>query len=301
MCPSRRRTTQGAGPRRRGSRPGPPSPAQPAPWRRRLPHGRALRHPGVRSCRSALPATPRRRARRPAGCGRRCRVLAARHAPPRSRQPSAAPPPRGGRRTKAATAGSHLRCSHVVEAKRLVRASVMKRRSLLTDAERDAAGRSLLAHGLALGGSTRVVTAYAAVGTEPPTRPLLEALVERGVRVLLPVVGADGALEWGDLIDWTQLATSALGLLEPAPTTGATAAAESADLALVPAVAVDRAGHRLGRGGGYIDRWLARTSPGRVVAVVYDDEVLHAVPHEPHDRRVDAALTPSGVISVPGG
>src|SRR3954447_23478774 len=301
MCPSRRRTTQGAGPRPRVRRPGPPSPAQPAPWRRRLPHGRALRHPGVRSCRSALPATPRRRARRPAGCGRRCRVLAARHAPPRSRQPSAAPPPRGGRRTKAATAGSHLRCSHVVEAKRLVRASVVERRSLLTDAERDAAGRSLLAHGLALGGGGRVVTASAAVGAEPPTRPLLEALVERGVRVLLPVVGADGALEWGDLIDWAQLEQSASGLLEPAATTGATAAAQSADLALVPALAVDRTGHRLGRGGGYFDRWLAGATPARVRAVGFDHEALPAVPQEPHDQRVDAALTPSGVISMPGG
>ena len=192
-----------------------------------------------------------------------------------------------------------------MEAKRLVRASVIERRSLLTDAERDAAGRSLLAHGLAhslaLGGGARVVTAYAAVGSEPPTRPLLEALVERGVRVLLPVVAADGALQWGDLVEWAQLEESASGLLEPAATAGATAAARSADLALVPAVAVDRTGHRLGRGGGYFDRWLADARPARVVAVVYDDEVLPAVPHEPHDQRVDAALTPSGVISMPGG
>ena len=192
-----------------------------------------------------------------------------------------------------------------MEAKRLVRASVIERRSLLTDAERDAAGRSLLAHGLAhslaLGGGARVVTAYAAVGSEPPTRPLLEALVERGVRVLLPVVAADGALQWGDLVEWAQLEESASGLLEPAATTGATAAAQSADLALVPALAVDRTGHRLGRGGGYFDRWLAEARPARVVAVVYDDEVLPAVPHEPHDQRVDAALTPSGVISMPGG
>src|SRR5438874_1418365 len=92
----------------------------------------------------------------------------------------------------------------------------------------------------ARGGGARVVTAYAAVGSEPPTRPLLEALVERGVRVLLPVVAADGALQWGDLVEWAQLEESASGLLEPAATTGATAAAQSADLGLVPAAAIAR-------------------------------------------------------------
>lgn len=188
-----------------------------------------------------------------------------------------------------------------MEAKRLVRASVIERRSLLTAADREAAGHLLSVHGLALGGGAKAVTAYAAVGTEPPTRRLLEALVERGVRVLLPVAGADGALEWGDLTHWAELTLSASGLLEPAATTSAAAAARSADLALVPALAVDRAGQRLGRGGGYFDRWLAEAAPARVVAVVYDDELLDAVPHEPHDRPVNAALTPSGLISVTGG
>ena len=185
-----------------------------------------------------------------------------------------------------------------MEAKRLVRASVLARRYRLTDVDREAAGRSLRSHGVALAGDARVVAAYAAVGTEPPTRPLLEALVERGVRVLLPVVSAEGALRWGDLRDWAQLAASPMGLLEPEPTRDAARAAAAADLLLVPAVAVDRAGHRLGRGGGYFDRWLAQGAAGRVVAVVYDDEVLDEVPHEPHDHRVDAALTPSGLVSV---
>ena len=147
-------------------------------------------------------------------------------------------------------------------------------------------------------GDIRVVAAYASVGSEPPTRPLLEALLERGVRVLLPVATAEGGLAWGDLLDWAQLVSSATGLLEPIATADAAEAARAASLMFIPAVAVDRGGHRLGRGGGFFDRWLPERRSGRVLAVVYDDEVLDAVPHEPHDRRVDAALTPSGVVPL---
>uniref|UniRef100_UPI0030EF2491 5-formyltetrahydrofolate cyclo-ligase n=1 Tax=Aquipuribacter hungaricus TaxID=545624 RepID=UPI0030EF2491 len=86
-----------------------------------------------------------------------------------------------------------------------------------------------------------------------------------------------------------------------------TAAVASCDLVLVPALAVDRAGTRLGQGGGSYDRALARahTAPGRrpgeggplVLAVVHDDEVLDdLLPREPHDVAVHGALTPSGVV-----
>jgi 5-formyltetrahydrofolate cyclo-ligase len=69
-----------------------------------------------------------------------------------------------------------------------------------------------------------------------------------------------------------------------------------ADVILVPALAVDVSGHRLGRGGGSYDRALTRVRPGQtVLGVVHDDEVLDAVPFEPHDRTVEGALTPSGV------
>ena len=66
-----------------------------------------------------------------------------------------------------------------------------------------------------------------------------------------------------------------------------------------PALAVDRHGHRLGRGGGYFDRALAAVPPSMSVAVVYDDEVLDEVPTQPHDRDVGAALTPSALRPLP--
>jgi 5-formyltetrahydrofolate cyclo-ligase len=147
-------------------------------------------------------------------------------------------------------------------------------------------------------GSSQVVAAYAAVGFEPPTRPLLEALVGAGLRVLLPVV-AGTQLLWGELSEWSALVPSTIGLLEPDNVSDAAAeAAARAELVLVPALAVDRAGHRLGRGGGYFDRWLPETATSRLVAVVYDDELVDQVPVEPHDRLVSAALTPTGVVPL---
>lgn len=180
----------------------------------------------------------------------------------------------------------------------MLRASGLRLRAGRSEAERDSAGALIAAHGLTAAHGVRVVAAHVGVGAEPPTQPLLEALVTSGVRVLLPAV--DGhLLGWGELRDWSGLRTSALGLLEPALTTDEEgAAARAADLVLAPALAVDRAGYRLGRGGGFYDRWLAQARPGRVLAVVYDDEVVEHLPHEPHDRRVDAALTPSGVVPL---
>jgi 5-formyltetrahydrofolate cyclo-ligase len=197
-----------------------------------------------------------------------------------------------------------MRCSHVVEDKRLLRVGIARRRAARSAAERAAAGERIAAHGLAAAQGRRVVAAHVGVGTEPPTRPLLEALIADGVRVVLPVVSGHD-LAWGDLQGWSALQQRALGLLEPATTSpDAAAAAAAADLLLLPALAVDRAGHRLGRGGGYYDRWLAHAvgsaAGGALVAVVYDDEVVDALPHEAHDRPVEAALTPAGLIRLQG-
>jgi len=71
-----------------------------------------------------------------------------------------------------------------------------------------------------------------------------------------------------------------------------------ADVVLVPLLAWDEKGQRLGYGAGYFDRALARISPAQIAAVVYDDEVLDEVPVEPHDRPVGAALTPSGLLPL---
>ena len=143
------------------------------------------------------------------------------------------------------------------------------------------------------------VAAYISVGNEPGTGPLVERLHALGRRVVLPVLLPDDDLDWAAYAGPDRLAPASRGLLEPdGPRLGPEALA-TADVVLCPALAVDRAGARLGRGGGSYDRALGRVPLGTFVcALLYDGEVLDAVPAEPHDRPVTAAATPSGVVML---
>jgi 5-formyltetrahydrofolate cyclo-ligase len=142
-----------------------------------------------------------------------------------------------------------------------------------------------------------VVAVYLSGGTEPGTDPLIELLGRLLVETMAPVLTADSDLEWASLTAHTVRRGGLRDTLEPASPRLGLEAIASADLVLIPALAVDRDGHRLGRGGGSYDRALTRIRNGQLVlAVVHDDEVFDAVPNEPHDRPVDGALTPSGVL-----
>ena len=144
------------------------------------------------------------------------------------------------------------------------------------------------------------VSAYVATADEPPTGPLLDALRGRGTRVLLPVVGDDG-LDWAEYEGEEHLAPARWGLAEPTGRRLGAAALADADAVLVPAMLVDRAGRRLGRGGGYYDRALVRARPGVPrIALVFDEEVVDEVPAEDHDQPVTAAATPSGLVRLGG-
>ncbi|MEI5676506.1 MULTISPECIES: 5-formyltetrahydrofolate cyclo-ligase [unclassified Nocardioides] len=140
------------------------------------------------------------------------------------------------------------------------------------------------------------VAAYVSIGTEPGTGLLLRALADAGRRVVLPVLLPDGDLDWGTYRGDTSLAPARRGLLEPVDRLGVDAVA-TADVVLVPGLAVSPTGMRLGRGGGSYDRALARVPVGTFTCVLLnDDEVGVEVPVEPHDRAVSAAASPSGIV-----
>ncbi|MYT31001.1 5-formyltetrahydrofolate cyclo-ligase [Streptomyces sp. SID8354] len=143
------------------------------------------------------------------------------------------------------------------------------------------------------------VAAYVSIGGEPDTHALIDALRAAGVRVLLPVLLPDNDLDWAVYEGPEHLVPASWGLREPDGPRLTPEAVVEADVVLLPGLAVDRTGLRLGRGGGSYDRVLARLErsgrPTSLVVLLYDDEVLERVPAEPHDRRVHAAVTPSGV------
>ncbi|WP_033312129.1 5-formyltetrahydrofolate cyclo-ligase [Streptomyces iakyrus] len=162
------------------------------------------------------------------------------------------------------------------------------------------AGRALELPELARAGT---VAAYVSVGSEPGTLTLLDALRARGVRVLLPVLLPDNDLDWGPYEGEGSLARvqhgSRMALFEPAGERLGPDAVTTADAVLLPGLAVDARGMRLGRGGGSYDRVLARLERAAahpaLVVLLYDSEVVGLVPAEPHDRPVDAVVTPAGV------
>jgi 5-formyltetrahydrofolate cyclo-ligase len=142
------------------------------------------------------------------------------------------------------------------------------------------------------------VAAYISIGAEPGTGALLDALTAAGKRVILPVLQPDHDLDWGTFRGASALAPARMGLLEPVDQLGRDAVA-TADVVLVPGLAVSATGDRLGQGGGSYDRALGRVPVGTpVVILLYDDEVGLDVPVDPHDRPVTAVATPSRWLSL---
>ncbi|MBX7450776.1 5-formyltetrahydrofolate cyclo-ligase [Mycolicibacterium sp. 3033] len=190
------------------------------------------------------------------------------------------------------------------ETKTQVRAAILAARAASTPQQRSAEAAALSAHVLAwvVPGST--VCAYVPVGSEPGSADLLDALTDRGVRVLLPIAredhhGVPEALRWGVHHAGT-LIRAPFGLREPRPPHLPPEVVTEASTVLVPALAVDRRGARLGRGAGFYDRTLHRAAAGAaLVAVVRDDELVDALPYEPHDVRMTHAVTPRlGVVTL---
>ena len=188
------------------------------------------------------------------------------------------------------------------DAKHALRRQLLTARAALTGEQRDRAGRLLRDAVLTLPQvqMAGTVAAYYSVGTEPPTRSLVYALWKRGTYVLLPRLRSDDHLDWASYEGPESMTPAGHGLLEPAAEPG-THSITSADLVIVPALAVDRRGNRLGRGRGCYDRALARVGPLiPVIALLYEGELLDQVPAGARDRGVTMAARPEAGVTPVG-
>jgi 5-formyltetrahydrofolate cyclo-ligase len=179
----------------------------------------------------------------------------------------------------------------VVSAKATLRTFLLAGRAARPPEQRAAAADALaavLADRLA---GAAVVAAYVPAPEEPGHGRLPGALPGR---LLLPVVPASGReLCWAEYDG--RLAPGRFGLAEPTGPRLPGVELATADVVVVPALAVAVDGTRLGRGGGYYDRALAHARADAVlVAAVFDEELVATVPAGEHDRRVTAVVTPSG-------
>jgi 5-formyltetrahydrofolate cyclo-ligase len=173
-------------------------------------------------------------------------------------------------------------------------------RAAMPAAGRTADGRLIRDHVLGLPevSAAGSIAAYYSAGTEPDTHGLIFALWKRGSYVVLPVLLPDGDLDWASYEGPESLAPGPRGLLQPTEPSRGLATVARASVVLVPALAVDARGRRLGRGGGSYDRALARVGPQvPTIALLYDDELVDQLPAEPHDRPVRAVARPASGIT----
>ena len=143
-----------------------------------------------------------------------------------------------------------------------------------------------------------VVGLYHAVGAEAPTLSYAKWLHEHGRRLALPWFAARGAAmeyrAWRDPWDADALQRGPFGVMQPKA--GAEYLAPT--LVIVPLVAFTAHGHRLGQGGGHYDRWLAAHPLVLAIGLAWDCQCVAAIPIEPHDRPLDAMITPTRLYEV---
>ena len=178
-----------------------------------------------------------------------------------------------------------------------LRQVVRARRAAVSPSVRAERDRGILGHLGAVVTAGMVVCAYVPDDDEAGGSGLLERLTLSGARVLLPVSPAVGPLGWATYTGPADLVRGRFGIPVPSAAPGGPELIAGSDLVLVPAVAVDRRGNRLGRGGGYYDRSLGFAGPRtRLLALLDAENVVDTVPVEPHDRPVDGVITEDGLL-----
>ena len=183
--------------------------------------------------------------------------------------------------------------------KRALRAELRERRRIRTATRttQDSADLTANLQKVTTDTGARSLSAYLSLPEEPDTRAFLRWAAEQGLRVLLPVSRDDGLLDWATY-DGEDEDADIAGMPTPTSELLGPIAINDVDLILVPAAAVDRTGMRMGWGRGYYDKTLGSVEGcPPVYAVIFDDELVDAVPRERHDMPVNGVVTPSGIVT----
>ncbi|MEL7049820.1 MAG: 5-formyltetrahydrofolate cyclo-ligase [Pseudomonadota bacterium] len=190
--------------------------------------------------------------------------------------------------------------SNVVSEKKELRRSAKRARAAAHAQHKAGAGRLLATHGLGFAGlaDAAKVSGYISIRDEIDPGPLMQALATSGHPLALPVIEApDQALFLAQWAPGDDMDEGAMGI--PEPSRDAESVSVDVDCMLVPLLAVDRRGYRLGYGGGFYDRTIAglkAKKPVMTIGLAFDEQIVEAVPHDDYDQRLNWILTPSGPI-----
>lgn len=186
----------------------------------------------------------------------------------------------------------------VEDAKQILRAEVRDHRTRRSDREREHLAMQWISTAMSFVAKVDIVAAYVSFNDEPPTLPILDALIRSGRKVLLPKLGPTLKREWAWYRGADDLSVLAPGRPpEPSGRSLPTEILADVPMLIVPALLVDGHGRRLGQGGGWYDRVLKRTRPGtKVGAMVYPEEFVSLdLPQDDMDRPVGYALLPGAI------
>lgn len=185
--------------------------------------------------------------------------------------------------------------------KAVLRRHALARRDLIEPPEAHAAAEAVAARAMAVvrkvAAAGATLSAYWPIRSEVSTRPLLEALAAAGYRTSLPVMtGAGRPLRFRAWTPGDELEKGPLGLSEPPPD----APEIDPDILFAPLVCFDARGWRIGYGGGNFDATLEAIRARRKIVAIglaYADQEVEAIPHEPHDQKLDWVVTEQQTFS----
>jgi len=191
----------------------------------------------------------------------------------------------------------------LAERKRTLRAALAAKRRSVSDEVAAAAARMLAAQ-LATAPEIELagcIGLYAALPGELPTRVCFESLRRQGRECVFPRMQGERSLVFHRVDAWEQLRSGRLGVSEPSASAPLRNPGPG-DVVLVPGVAFDEAGHRLGRGSGCYDAAFppGAASPPLLFGIAYEFQLVDSVPHGSQDRRVDAIVTERTIRRIGG-
>ncbi len=183
--------------------------------------------------------------------------------------------------------------------KKALRSKIIADRRKLTDNYRQRASNRMMTVFCALPDfkEPRKVLCYASMADEVQIRPLMEKWLSLGVTVGLPQITGKGQMEAMSFTDFDSLVEGEYGILTPDPEKGEVIPPEELDLIIVPGIAFDTRGERLGRGGGFYDAYLARATKAKRIALAFSCQLVASVPMEEHDVLVHKIITEQGIYN----
>lgn len=143
----------------------------------------------------------------------------------------------------------------------------------------------------------RRLACYVSIENEVDTITVIQKAIGSGKQVGVPVTREDGDMDFQAILGLSDLRPVQYGLREPVPNPKQVLLPHTIDLVLIPGIAFDRHGHRIGSGGGYYDRFLTRTDAVRI-GLSYGFQIIDRVPAEPHDVKMDWIITENEVIRI---